>query len=282
MSQEIPHPLPNVKNIIAIASGKGGVGKSTVSTNLAISLAQSGAKVGLMDADIYGPSIPLMLGVQGEKAGAREVDGKMKFVPHEKYGIKFMSIGLLVDPNSATVWRGPVATRTFRQLMCDSDWGELDYLLIDLPPGTGDIHLTIVQTIPVTGAVIVTTPQQVALADCKKAADMFTQDAIKVPILGIVENMSYFVPDDAPEKQYFIFGKDGAVNFSSDLSAKLLAQLPLVQSVCEGGDAGTPVVLEEGSVMSGAYAKLAEEFKASLDERNKNLDPTQIVEIKRK
>lgn len=251
--------LPGVKNIIAVVSGKGGVGKSTVAANLALALAQQGAKVGLMDADIYGPSVPIMFGVRGQRPLMELIDGKDKIVPLEKYGIKLISIGLLVDEKSAVVWRGPMASSAIRQFVTDVHWGELDYLVIDMPPGTGDIHLTLVQTIPVTGAVVVTTPQEVALADAKKAIAMFAQAQIRVPIIGLVENMAWFTPLELPENKYYIFGKDGGKNLADQLDLNFLGQIPLVQSIREGGDQGAPAMLGNDTATAEAFASFADE-----------------------
>ena len=249
--------LPGVKNIITVVSGKGGVGKSTVAANLALALAQQGAKVGLMDADIYGPSVPIMFGVRGQRPLMMDVEGKDKIVPLEQYGIKLISIGLLVDEKSAVVWRGPMASSAIRQFVTDVHWGELDYLIIDMPPGTGDIHLTLVQTIPVTGAVVVTTPQDVALADAKKAIAMFGQAQINVPIIGLVENMAWFTPFELPENKYFIFGKDGGKNLADQLDLNFLGQIPIVQSIREGGDKGVPVMVGDDEVSKNAFLSFA-------------------------
>lgn len=272
--------LPGVKNIIAVGSGKGGVGKSTVSVNLALALAKTGAKVGIMDADIYGPSVPIMLGIRGERPMMKnDENGKGKIVPIETNGIKAMSIGLLIDDKQAVVWRGPMASSALKQFVTDVNWGELDYLIIDLPPGTGDIHLTMVQTIPVTGAVIVTTPQEVAMADAKKAIMMFDGPQIKVPILGLVENMAYFTPAELPDNKYYIFGKGGGKQLSEQFEIPYLGQIPIVQSIREGGDEGKPAVLnEQDSVTQIAFMQLAERVAQHLSIRNANLDPTQIVE----
>ncbi len=272
--------LKGVKNIIAVVSGKGGVGKSTVAANLAISLSRLGAKVGLLDADIYGPSVPLMFDLVDAHPKAREEDGKTILEPIEKYGIKLLSIGFFVDPKKALVWRGPMASNYFTQMLTGGDWGELDYLVIDMPPGTGDIHLTLVQTVPVTGAAIVTTPQEVALADARKAYNMFTTDSIKVPVLGLVENMAWFTPAELPENKYYIFGKEGGKRFAEEIGVPLLGQIPLVQSICESGDSGNPsAMLDEGAVAL-AFRQLAESVAQQIAIRNANLDPTQVVEIK--
>ena len=251
--------LPGVKNIIAVVSGKGGVGKSTVAANLALALSQQGAKVGLMDADIYGPSVPIMFGVRGQRPLMENIEGKDKIVPLEQHGIKLISIGLLVDEKSAVVWRGPMASSAIRQFVTDVHWGELDYLVIDMPPGTGDIHLTLVQTIPVTGAVVVTTPQDVALSDAKKAIAMFSQAQTKVPIIGLVENMAWFTPAELPESKYYIFGKDGGKNLADQLDMNFLGQIPLVQSIREGGDKGAPAMLGGDVQTQEAFSAFAAE-----------------------
>ena len=271
--------LPNVKNIIAVGSGKGGVGKSTVSVNLALALAKDGAKVGLMDADIYGPSVPIMLGIKGERPLMKEVDGKGMIVPIEVMGIKAMSIGLLIDDRQAVVWRGPMASSALKQFVTDVLWGDLDYLIIDLPPGTGDIHLTMVQTIPVTGSVIVTTPQEVALADAKKAIMMFDGPQIKVPILGVVENMAYFTPPELPDNKYYIFGQDGGKRLADMFEVPFLGQLPINMSIREGGDMGTPALLNGDQISKDAIDKVAQQVARQISIRNVNLDPTKIVEI---
>ncbi|HLR37878.1 MAG TPA: Mrp/NBP35 family ATP-binding protein [Chitinophagaceae bacterium] len=273
--------LPNVKNIIAVASGKGGVGKSTVAANLAIALGKEGAKVGLMDADIYGPSAPIMFGLRGERPKMTKINGKGMIMPMDRYGVKVISIGLLVDEKQAVVWRGPMVSSAIKQFVSDVYWGELDYLVIDLPPGTGDIHLTMVQTIPVTGAVIVTTPQQVALADAKKGVAMFSTGAIKVPVLGIVENMSYFTPPELPDKKYYIFGKDGAKRICSDFNIPLLGEIPIVESICEGGDVGIPALMGDDEITKKAFSDFADETARHIAIRNENLDPTKIVEMVR-
>jgi ATP-binding protein involved in chromosome partitioning len=249
--------VPGVKNIIAVASGKGGVGKSTVAVNLALGLACAGAKVGLIDADIYGPSIPIMFGLEGVRPKASDVDGKTRIQPIEKYGIQLLSIGFFTDPNQPVPWRGPMVSTAVKQLFNDADWGELDYLVVDLPPGTGDIHITVSQSFPVTGAVIVTTPQNVALADAKKGIGMFMMNAINVPILGIVENMSYFTPAELPENRYYIFGQGGGQKLASQLDVPFLGELPLVKSISDSGDAGRPVILDEDNPMSKAFIDMA-------------------------
>jgi len=270
--------LPGVKNIVAIASGKGGVGKSTITTNLAVSLAQAGAKVGLIDADIYGPSIPTMFNCEFEQPAVKQVNGKNIIIPIEQYGVKLISIGFLTPPDSAIVWRGPMASSALKQFFSDADWGELDYLLIDLPPGTSDIHLTMVQTVPVTGAVIVTTPQKVALADAQKAIAMFRQPAINVPILGIVENMAYFTPEELPNNKYYIFGEGGGQNLSEKYDVPLLGQVPLVQGIRESGDSGMPAVLKEG-ITGNSINQLAEALARQIAIRNANFAQTKKVEL---
>ena len=271
--------LPGVKNIIAIASGKGGVGKSTVTSNLAVALAKSGAKVGLIDADIYGPSIPTMFNCEYEQPMVRQINGKNTIIPIEQYGVKLISIGFLAPPDSAVVWRGPMASSALKQFFTDTDWGNLDYLLIDLPPGTSDIHLTLVQTVPVTGAVIVTTPQKVALADANKGLAMFKQPQINVPVLGVVENMAYFTPEELPTNKYYIFGKDGGKNLSEKHNVPLLGQIPLVQTIRESGDSGLPAVMKEGPT-SVAFQELAETLARHVAIRNANAAKTQPVELK--
>lgn len=270
--------LPGVKNIIAVASGKGGVGKSTVAVNLAIALAQTGARVGLIDADIYGPSLPIMFGVENERLFVTEKNGKQYMVPVEKFGVKMLSIGFMVDPAQAVVWRGPMASKALNQLFSDADWGELDYMLIDLPPGTGDIHLTLVSAVPVTGAVIVSTPQKVALADARKGISMFQMESIKVPVLGLVENMAWFTPAELPENKYFIFGKNGCKNLAEEMNIPFLGQIPLVQSICDGGDNGLPVVLEENSPAAISFLTIAGNVAQQVTIRNASLQPTQPVQ----
>ena len=271
--------LKGVRNIIAVVSGKGGVGKSTVSSNFALALAQGGAKVGLMDADIYGPSQHIMFGVRGARPLMREVDGKGLIVPIEKFGIKMMSIGLLVDEKQAVVWRGPMVSSAIRQFVTDVDWGELDYLVIDMPPGTGDIHLTIVQTVPVTGVIVVTTPQTVALADAKKGIAMFGQAQLKVPVIGLVENMSYFTPAELPENKYYIFGKDGGKNLSEEFDIPFLGQIPIVQSIREGGDVGVPVMAGSDEITKKAFEDFAGTAARGIAMRNANMNATEIQEI---
>jgi ATP-binding protein involved in chromosome partitioning len=271
--------LPGVKNIIAIASGKGGVGKSTITSNLAVALAQSGAKVGLIDADISGPSIPVMFNCEHEQPEVKVIDGKNIIIPLVQYGVKLLSIGFLTPPESAVVWRGPMASSALKQFVTDTEWGELDYLLIDLPPGTSDIHLTLVQTVPLTGALIVTTPQKVALADATKGVLMFKQPQINVPLLGIVENMAYFVPEELPDNKYFIFGKDGGKNLAEKYNVPFLGQIPLVQSIRESGDSGLPSVLKEG-IVSTVFKDLAESLARQIAIRNASFAETKKVEIK--
>lgn len=272
-------PLPGVKNIIAVASGKGGVGKSTIASNLAVALADQGFRVGLIDADVYGPSIPKMFGVEQERPVLEKIDGKDRIIPVEKYGVKMLSIGFFVDQNDALVWRGPMATSALKQLIHDGNWGELDYLLIDLPPGTGDIHLTMVQTIAVTGAVIVSTPQDVALADAVKGISMFAGKHVNVPVLGLVENMSWFTPEELPDSRYYIFGREGCKKLAEERGIPLLGQIPIVQGIREGGDAGQPVSVEKDSVTGQAFAALAREVVKQVGIRNETQDPTQIVQI---
>ncbi len=271
--------LPGVKNIIAVVSGKGGVGKSTVAANLALSLAQGGAKVGLLDADIYGPSVPIMFGVRGERPMMTEVDGKGMIVPLEQYGLKLLSIGLLVDEKNAVVWRGPMASSAIRQFVTEVMWGDLDYLVIDMPPGTGDIHLTLVQLVPVTGAVIVTTPQDVALADAKKAIAMFGQAQVKVPIIGLVENMSYFTPAELPDNKYYIFGKDGGKRLADEYDIPFLGQIPLVQSIREGGDQGVPIMMSDDIVTKKAFSDFAGAAVRSISMRNADMNAEKVAEV---
>lgn len=271
--------LPNVKNIIAVSSGKGGVGKSTVAANLAVALAQEGAKVGIIDADIYGPSVPTMFNCEHEQPSVKQVNGKNIIVPLEQYGVKLISIGFLAPAENAVVWRGPMASSALKQFIGDTDWGELDYLIIDLPPGTSDIHLTLVQTVPVTGAVIVTTPQKVALADARKGMSMFKQPQINVPILGIIENMAYFTPEELPDNKYYIFGEGGGLNLSQKFDVPLLGQIPIVQSIRESGDSGYPAVLKEGKTKE-AFHELAEAVARNVAIRNATIDETKKVEFK--
>ena len=271
--------LPGVKNIIAVSSGKGGVGKSTVTSNLAVGLAQQGYSVGLIDADIYGPSMPLMFDVMDEKPTTIDVEGKNYIKPIENYGVKMLSIGFFADANQAIVWRGPMASKALRQMFIDTYWGSLDYLLIDLPPGTGDIHLSLVQTVPVTGAVVVTTPQGIALADAKKGVGMFKLENINVPVLGIVENMAYFTPSELPENKYFIFGKEGGVKLAEQLGVSLLGQIPLVQSICESGEAGRPAILQETTPQAEAFKNIVKAVEKATEIRNKTMEPTKLVKM---
>lgn len=271
--------LPGVKNIIAVVSGKGGVGKSTVSANLALALAQGGATVGLMDADIYGPSVPIMFGVRGERPMMADVNGKGMIIPLDRYGIKLLSIGLLVDEKNAVVWRGPMASSAIRQFITDVHWGELDYLVIDMPPGTGDIHLTLVQTAPVTGVVVVTTPQDVALADAKKGIAMFSQAQMNVPIIGLVENMSYFTPAELPDHKYYIFGKEGGKRLAEEYELPFLGQIPLVQSIREGGDIGVPIMMGDDEITKGAFKEFAGVVARSVSMRNARMDAEEVAEI---
>jgi ATP-binding protein involved in chromosome partitioning len=272
--------LSGVKNIIAVVSGKGGVGKSTVAANLALALAEGGAKVGLMDADIYGPSQHIMFGIRGDRPMMKDNgEGKGLIVPIEKFGIKVMSIGLLIDEKQAVVWRGPMVSSAIRQFVTEVDWGELDYLIIDMPPGTGDIHLTIVQTVPVTGVIVVTTPQLVALADAKKGIAMFGQAQLKVPIIGLVENMSYFTPAELPENKYYIFGKDGGKNLAEEFDIPFLGQIPLVQSIREGGDIGLPIMISDDEITKKAFEEFAGNAARGIAMRNANMAATEIQEI---
>ena len=271
--------VPGIQNIIAIASGKGGVGKSTVTANMAISLQKMGFKVGILDADVYGPSIHLMFDVAHAKPLSVSIDGFSKMQPVESYGVKILSLGFFVDANQAVIWRGAMASKALNQLIFDSNWGELDFLLIDLPPGTGDIHLSIVQAVPVTGAVIVSTPQNIALADAKKGVAMFKQADINVPVLGIVENMSYFTPAELPDNKYYIFGQDGAKNLAEDINVAFLGEIPLVQSIRESGDVGHPVALQNNTPLEHAFSEITKNTLSQLVKRNSDLPPTEIVRI---
>ena len=273
------NPIPGVKNIIAVSSGKGGVGKSTISANLSVALAKLDYKVGLIDADIYGPSMPIMFDLVGESPKAIDVEGKKKMQPLENYDVKMVSMGFFTELNQAIVWRGPMASKALNQLIWDSHWGELDYLIIDLPPGTGDIHLSLVQAIPLTGAIVVSTPQDIALADARKGVNMFKMDSIDVPVVGIVENMSYFIPEDLPNKKYFIFGKNGAKNLAEQLEINLLAQIPIVQSVREASDAGRPAALQNDTPISNSFINFAKEVVKAVEARNENLPITEAVKI---
>ena len=269
---------PDVQVTIT-AESKGGVGKSTVSANLAVALAKLGYKVGLLDADIFGPSMPKMFQVEDARPYAERIDGRDMIIPVEKYGVKLLSIGFFVDPDQATLWRGGMASNALKQLIADAAWGDLDYFLIDLPPGTSDIHLTVVQTLAMTGAIVVSTPQAVALADARKGINMFTNDKVNVPILGLVENMAWFTPAELPENKYYIFGKEGAKKLAEEMNVPLLGQIPIVQSICEGGDNGTPVALDEDSVTGRAFLSLAASVVRQVDRRNVEMAPTQIVEM---
>ncbi len=271
--------IPNIKNIIAVASGKGGVGKSTVTSNLAVSLSKMGFSVGVLDADIYGPSQHIMFDVEKEKPISVNIDGRSKMKPIENYGVKLLSLGFFTSPDQAVIWRGPMASKALKQLIFDGAWGELDFLLIDLPPGTGDVHLSIVQALPINGAVVVSTPQNIALADAKKGVAMFQQDSIKVPVLGIVENMSYFSPEELPNNKYYIFGQDGAKNLAQDINTKFLGEIPLVQSIREAGDVGHPVALQNGTALEKAFEDITKEMVSQLLRRNENLPPTEVVRI---
>ena len=271
--------LPGVKNIIAVSSGKGGVGKSTVTANLAIGLAKLGYRVGLLDTDIFGPSMPKMFGVEEERPYAVQVDGRDLIVPIEKYGVKLLSIGFFVNPDQATLWRGGMACNALKQLITEAQWGELDYFILDTPPGTSDIHLTLLQTLSITGAIIVSTPQQVALADARKGINMYMNDKVNVPILGLVENMAWFTPAELPDNKYYIFGKDGAKQLAEELQVPLLAQIPLIQSVCEDGDKGEPAVLTPASPEGIAFMSLAAKVVTQVDKRNVEMAPTERVEV---
>jgi ATP-binding protein involved in chromosome partitioning len=272
-------PIPGIQNIVAVASGKGGVGKSTVTANLAVTLAKMGFKVGVLDADIYGPSIPIMFDVQTEKPLAVNIEGKSKMKPIENYGVKVLSIGFFTQPDQAVVWRGPMAAKALNQMIFDAHWGELDFLLLDLPPGTGDIHLSIMQSLPITGAVVVSTPQNVALADAKKGVAMFQQESINVPVLGIIENMAYFTPAELPDNKYFIFGKEGAKNLAEDLNVPFLGEIPLVQSIREAGDVGRPAALQTATPLEQAFEKLTQNVVQEVVRRNDDLPPTEAIKI---
>lgn len=271
--------IPGIQNIIAVASGKGGVGKSTVTANLAVTLAKMGFKVGVLDADIYGPSMPIMFDVELERPLAVTIDGKSKMRPVENYGVKMLSIGFFTKPDQAVVWRGPMASKALNQMIFDAAWGELDFMLIDLPPGTGDIHLSIMQSLPITGAVVLSTPQNVALADAKKGVAMFQQESINVPVLGIIENMAYFTPDELPDNKYYIFGKEGAKNLAEDLGVRFLGELPLVQSIREAGDIGRPAALQTATNLEQAFEKLTQNVVEEVVRRNDDLPPTEAIKI---
>lgn len=272
-------PIPGITNIIAVASGKGGVGKSTVTANLAVTLAKMGFKVGLLDADIYGPSMPIMFDVANEKPLAVNINGKSKMKPVESYGVKLLSIGFFTQRDQAVIWRGPMASKALNQMIFDAHWGELDFMLIDLPPGTGDIHLSIMQSLPVTGAVVVSTPQEVALADARKGVAMFQQESINVPVLGIVENMAYFTPAELPDNKYYIFGKEGAKHLAEDLDVPFLGEIPLVQSIREAGDVGRPAALQTATPVEAAFEELTKQVVQEVVGRNKSLPPTEAIKI---
>ncbi|MEY2692783.1 MAG: hypothetical protein RIT03_1173 [Bacteroidota bacterium] len=271
--------IPGISNIIAVASGKGGVGKSTVTANLAVSLAKMGFSVGILDADIYGPSMPIMFDVENEKPISIEVDGKSKMKPIESYEIKLLSIGFFTAPSQAVIWRGPMAAKALTQMIFDADWGQLDFMLIDLPPGTGDIHLSIMQSLPITGAVVVSTPQAVALADARKGVSMFLSDSINIPILGIIENMAYFTPEELPNNKYYIFGQEGAKQLAEDLAVPFLGEVPLVQSVREAGDYGRPAALQENSIIAQVFETITRNVVQEVVSRNESLPPTEAIKI---
>ena len=286
-AKQAPRPEPEkqltqVKNIIAVSSGKGGVGKSTVSANLAVALAKLGYKVGLLDADVFGPSMPKMFGVEDARPYLEAIDGRELIIPAENYGVKLLSVGFFVDPKSATVWRGSLAGNALKQLIGDANWGELDYFLIDMPPGTSDIHLTIIQTLALTGAVVVSTPQEVALADARKGIDMFMNEKVNVPVLGLVENMAWFTPAELPENKYYLFGKEGTKNLAEEMNLPLLAQIPIVQSICDGGDNGAPVALNEDSITGQAFMELANEVVKQTEIRNATMPESKRVDVKKK
>ena len=272
------NPIPGVKNIIAVSSGKGGVGKSTIAANLAVGLSDLGYKVGVIDADIYGPSMPIMFGLEGETPTTVNVDGKSKIKPLENYGVKLLSIGFFAQSQQAVVWRGPMASKALNQLLWDTHWGELDYLVVDLPPGTGDIHLSLVQSIPLTGAVVVSTPQHIALADAQKGVNMFRMDSIDVPVLGMIENMSYFTPEELPGNKYYIFGKEGAKGLAEQMDLDLLAEIPIVQSIREAADAGRPAILQGATAIAIELLNMAKNVVASIEKRNVALPPTSAVQ----
>ena len=273
------NPIPGVKNIVAVSSGKGGVGKSTIAANLAVGLSDLGYKVGVIDADIYGPSMHIMFGLEGATPAAVEIDGKSKIKPLENYGVKLLSIGFFAQSQQAVVWRGPMASKALNQLLWDTHWGELDYLIVDLPPGTGDIHLSLVQSIPLTGAVVISTPQNIALADAKKGINMFRMDSIDVPVLGIIENMAYFTPEELPNNKYYIFGKEGAKGLAEQMKIDLLAEIPIVQSLREAADAGRPAVLQGTTPLAIELLKMAKNVVKAIEKRNTTLAPTKAVEL---
>lgn len=283
-SRQAPRPevgsmLPGARNIIAVASGKGGVGKSTVAANLAVALSVLGYKVGLLDADIFGPSMPKMFDVEGARPYSESIGGRDMIIPIEQYGIKLLSIGFFVDPGQAVLWRGAMASNALKQLIADAAWGELDYFVIDMPPGTSDIHLTLVQTLGLTGVVVVSTPQEVALADARKGIDMFTNDKINVPVLGLVENMAWFTPAELPENRYYLFGKEGCKRLAEEMGVPLLGQIPIVKSICEGGDNGKPVALDRNSIVGQAFISLAQAVVKSTESRNRERPATESVKI---
>mgnify|MGYP005994711679 CR=1 FL=1 len=276
---ELRKVMPGVKNIIAISSGKGGVGKSTMASNIAVGLSELGYDVGFLDADVYGPSAPTMFDLREARPTTVKIDGKNLIQPIESYGVKVLSLGFFAEANQAVIWRGPVATKALRQMFIDTNWGELDYLILDLPPGTGDIHLSIVQTVPVTGAVVISTPQEVALADARKGVAMFMQEKINVPVLGLVENMSYFTPEELPNNKYYLFGKEGAKHLSEELGLKLLGEIPIVQSVREAADAGRPAILQDNTVIANTLKQMVRNIVDVVDQRNATQTPTQKVNI---
>lgn len=278
---DLPDLLPGVKNIIAVSSGKGGVGKSTVAANLAVALARMGHKVGLLDCDIFGPSVPKMFGMEDARPYSENIGGRDLIMPVEKYGIKVLSIGFFVDPATPTLWRGGMASNALKQLIGDAAWGDLDYFVLDTPPGTSDIHLTLVQTLPITGAVIVSTPQQVALADARKGINMYTNEKVDVPILGLVENMSWFTPAEHPDEKYYLFGREGVKSLAEEMNVPLLGQIPVVQSICENGDEGTPAALALDSITGQAFLQLAARVVTETDRRNVEREKTKIVEIRK-
>jgi ATP-binding protein involved in chromosome partitioning len=278
-SEVTENSIPGIKNIIAVASGKGGVGKSTITANLAVTLAKMGFSVGILDADIYGPSMPIMFDVESAKPLSVEVDGKSKMKPIESYDVKILSIGFFTSPSQAVIWRGPMAGKALNQMIFDAEWGELDFLLVDLPPGTGDIHLSIMQSLPITGAVVVSTPQAVALSDTRKGVSMFMSEAINIPVLGIIENMAYFTPEELPENKYYIFGKEGAKNLAEDLQVPFLGEVPIVQSIREAGDFGRPAALQTGSVIETVFENITRNVVQEVVNRNKNLPATEAIKI---
>ena len=285
LSKKAPEPgkfLPDVKNVIAVSSGKGGVGKSTVAVNLAIALSKLGYKVGILDCDIFGPSIPKMLGIEDARPYGIKKDGRDLIEPIDKYGIKILSIGFFVNPDTATLWRGMMASNALTQLIRDSDWGDLDYFILDTPPGTSDIHLTLLQSLAITGAIIVSTPQKVALADARKGIDMYRNDKVNVPILGLVENMAWFTPVELPQNKYYLFGKEGCKNLAKEMGVPLLAQIPIVQSICDSGDAGKPSVLDVDSITGRAFITFAQAVVTVTNRRNETLKPTKVVPVKKK